>query len=87
MIGKGNRSPEVVEAMKRFGAVYFAATGGAAALTARTVKQSALIAFADLGPEAVYRLKVEDMPLVVINDCQGGDLYREGVERYKVHGS
>jgi fumarate hydratase subunit beta len=83
MIGKGNRSPEVVEAIKRFGAVYFAATGGAAALIARTVRRSVLIAFEDLGPEAVYRLEVEDMPLVVVNDCRGGDLYREGVEKYR----
>ncbi len=87
MIGKGNRSPEIVEAMRRCGAVYFAATGGAAALYAGTVKRSVLIAFDDLGPEAVYRLEVENMPLVVVNDCQGGDLYREGVEKYKVHSS
>lgn len=87
MIGKGNRSPEITEAMTRCGAVYFAATGGAAALYAGTVKRSVLIAFEDLGPEAVYRLEVEDMPLVVVNDCHGGDLYREGVEKYRVPGS
>jgi fumarate hydratase subunit beta len=87
MIGKGNRSAPVMEALKRYGAVYFAATGGAAALTARTVKQCVPIAFEDLGPEAVYRLEVEDLPLVVVNDCHGGDLYREGVERFRVQGS
>jgi fumarate hydratase subunit beta len=87
MIGKGNRSADVTEALKRHGAVYFAATGGAAALTRRTVKACVPVAFEDLGPEAVYRLEVEDLPLVVVNDCHGGDLYREGMEKYLVHGS
>ena len=76
MIGKGNRGPAVVEAMKTYGAVYFAATGGAAALIAKCVKKCDLIAFPDLGPEAIYRLEVEDFPLVVAIDAAGVSLYR-----------
>ena len=83
MIGKGNRNPAVLEAMKRFGAVYFAATGGAGALIARSIKQAKVIAYDDLGPEAVRELKVEDFPVIVINDMYGGDLYEQGVAKYK----
>ncbi len=75
MIGKGNRSPEVVEAIKYYGAVYFGAIGGIAALTAQCVKKMELIAYEDLGPEAIRKLTVVDLPLVVINDFQGNDLY------------
>ena len=76
MIGKGGRTAPVIEAMKQHGAVYFAATGGAGALIARCVKKCELVAFPDLGPEAIYRLEVEDFPLVVATDANGETLYR-----------
>ena len=76
MIGKGARTAPIVEAMKQYGAVYFAATGGAGALIARCVKKCELVAFPDLGPEAIYRLEVEDFPLVVATDANGETLYR-----------
>ncbi|MDR0931826.1 MAG: Fe-S-containing hydro-lyase [Victivallales bacterium] len=76
MIGKGARTAPVVEAMKKYGAVYFAATGGAGALIAQCIKKCELIAFPDLGPEAIYRLTVEDFPLVVATDANGKTLYR-----------
>ena len=82
MIGKGLRSPEVKNAIKKHKAVYFAATGGAAALIARAVTKSETIAYEELGPEAVLRLEVKDFPAVVINDCHGGDLYQEGKAKY-----
>jgi len=75
MIGKGSRSPEVVEAIKRHRAVYFGAIGGIAALTAQCVKKMELVAYEDLGPEAIRKLTVVDLPLVVINDSRGNDLY------------
>ncbi len=77
MIGKGSRSKEVREAMKQYGAVYFGATGGAGALLARAVQKSEVVAFEDLGPEAIRRLWVKDFPAVVINDIYGRDLYEE----------
>lgn len=83
MIGKGNRSQEVIEAIKKYKAVYFGAIGGAAALMAKAVKKAEIVAYEDLGPEAIRRLEVEDFPAVVVNDCQGGDLYKEGMERYR----
>lgn len=83
MIGKGSRSEEVVEAIKKYRGVYFAAVGGAAALLSRQIKKVELVAFPELGPEAVYRMTVEDFPLFVINDCYGRDFYREGVKKYK----
>lgn len=83
MIGKGNRSQAVLDAMKQHGAVYFAAVGGAAALIARTIKAAKVIAYDDLGPEAVRELVVEDFPAIVINDMYGGDLYKQGVTQYK----
>ena len=82
MIGKGLRSPDVKEAIKKHKAVYFAATGGAAALIARSITKSETIAYEELGPEAVLRLEVKDFPAVVINDCHGGDLYQEGKAKY-----
>jgi len=82
MIGKGLRSPEVKDAIKKHKAVYFAATGGAAALIARSITKSETIAYEELGPEAVLRLEVKDFPAVVINDCHGGDLYQEGKAKY-----
>lgn len=75
MIGKGQRSPEVVEAMKECGGVYFAAIGGAAALLSRCITELEIIAYDDLGTEAVRRLKLERMPLIVAIDSQGGNIY------------
>jgi len=83
MIGKGNRTKPVLDAMKQYGAVYFAAVGGAAALIAKTIKQARVIAYEDLGPEAVRELAVEDFPAIVINDTYGGDLYEQGVAKYR----
>ncbi len=78
MIAKGKRSDAVKEAMAKNKVVYLGATGGAAALIAKCIKKCDVIAYEDLGPEAVRRLEVEDMPLVVVTDCHGGDLYIEG---------
>ena len=75
MIGKGNRSAAVVDAMKQYGVVYFAATGGAGALIAQCIKKCELVAFPELGPEAIYRLEIEDFPVVVAIDMYGGNLY------------
>jgi fumarate hydratase subunit beta len=83
MIGKGNRSAEVVEAMKKNKAVYFGATGGAGALLARSIKKAETVAYEDLGPEAIQRMEVEDFPVVVINDTKGNDLYVEGAKKYR----
>jgi len=83
MIGKGSRSREVVEAMKRCGAVYFGATGGCGALLASRVRSCRCIAYEDLGPEAIYRLEVEDFPVTVVIDTLGNDLYKIGPEEYK----
>ncbi len=85
MIGKGLRSPEVVEAMKRNGAVYFGAVGGAAALIAQTITQAQVIAFEDLGTEAVRRLTVRDFPAVVLIDSRGNSLYETGPAQYGAH--
>ncbi|RUM45517.1 MAG: Fe-S-containing hydro-lyase [Desulfurobacterium sp.] len=82
MIGKGSRSREVIEAIKKFKGVYFGAVGGAAAYLARCVKSAEIIAYEDLGPEAVRRLVVEDFPAFVINDIHGNDLYRMGRCKY-----
>ena len=84
MIGKGNRSPEVVEAIKQYGAVYFGAIGGIAALTAQCVKRVELIAYEDLGPEAIRKLAIVDLPLVVINDSQGNDLYLSEQNKWRI---
>ena len=75
MIGKGMRAPEVKAAMAEHKAVYFGATGGAGALLGLRIKKAEVIAYEDLGPEAVRELTVEDFPVLVINDCRGGDLY------------
>ena len=83
MIGKGERSKEVIEAMKRNKAVYFGATGGAAALIAKHIKSSEVIDYEDLGTEAVHRFYVEDMPLIVIIDSEGNDLYETEKEKYR----
>lgn len=78
MIGKGNRSPAVLEAMQQYGAVYFAATGGAGALLSRRIRRYKVLAYPELGPEALALLEVEDFPLIVAGDAQGRDFYREG---------
>ncbi len=83
MIGKGKRAPEVIEAMKTYKAVYLGATGGAGALISQRIKTAEVIAFPELGPEAIHRLEVEDFPTIVINDCQGRDLYEQGVREYR----
>ncbi|MBW2138861.1 MAG: Fe-S-containing hydro-lyase [Deltaproteobacteria bacterium] len=83
MIGKGARGSEVREAMKRYRAVYFAGTGGAGALLSRTIKEAVVVAYEDLGTEAVRRLLIEDFPAVVINDIYGNDLYKKGKEAYR----
>lgn len=75
MIGKGKRSPAVIEAIRKFRAVYFGATGGAGALLSKRIKSARVIAYEDLGPEAIRELEVEDFPVVVINDTRGDDLY------------
>lgn len=83
MIGKGERSAEVVEALKTYGAVYFAATGGAGALIGKTVVSSSVVCYEDLGPEAIYRLEVKNVPLVVAIDAKGNDLYKRGPEAFR----
>lgn len=82
MIGKGARLPEVVEAMKKYSGVYFGAIGGAGALLAKCIKSAELVAYEDLQSEALRRLYVEEMPLVVIIDSEGNNLYEEGRAEY-----
>jgi len=82
MIGKGVRSAEVKAGLVKYGAVYFAAVGGAAALLSRRVKNARVAAYPELGPEAVTELEVEDFPVIVINDIYGNDLYSEGVKNF-----
>ena len=82
MIGKGARLPEVIEAMKQYSGVYFGAIGGAGALLAKSIKSSEMIAYEDLGAEALRRLYVEEMPLVVIIDSEGNNLYEFGPKNY-----
>ena len=84
MIGKGMRSQEVKDAMKKHRAVYLAAIGGAGALISKTIKKSEVTAYEELGAEAIRRLEVEDFPATVVNDIYGGDLYQEGKARYGV---
>ncbi len=82
MIGKGPRGKEVIDAIKKYKAVYFAAVGGAAALLSKSIKKSEIIAYEDLGTEAIRRLEVEDFPVIVVNDIYGNDLYIEDTKRY-----
>ena len=84
MIGKGNRSQEVIESMKKHKAVYFGATGGAGALIAKRIKKARIVAYEDLGPEAIRILEVEDFPVTVVNDCYGNDLYKEGIKKFAI---
>ena len=84
MIGKGNRSKAVKEGIVKHKAVYFAAIGGAGALIAKSIKKSDVIAYADLGAEALLKLEVDDFPVTVINDIYGNDLYEEGKTKYRI---
>ena len=83
MIGKGARSKEVLEAIQRFKCIYFTTVGGAGALIARRITRSEIVAYEDLGAEAVRKLTVENFPVFVVNDIHGNDLYQEGVRKYK----
>ena len=83
MIGKGNRSQEVRDAIQKYKAVYFATIGGAAALLAKAIKQVKVIAYEELGPEAIRQLTVEHFPAIVANDIYGGDLFEQGKIRYQ----
>ena len=82
MIGKGKRGPEVVAAMKEHGAVYFGAIGGCGALLSKCIKKAEIVAYEDLGAEAIRRLEVEDFPVVVIIDSEGNNLYETGRKAY-----
>jgi len=82
MIGKGNRSQAVREAMIKYKAVYLGAIGGAGALIAKTIRKAEVIAYDDLGAEALRRLEVADFPAIVINDIYGGDAYEDGLKKY-----
>ncbi|HUT54296.1 MAG TPA: Fe-S-containing hydro-lyase [bacterium] len=82
MIGKGNRSKEVREACVKYGCVYLGAIGGAGALLSNSISAAKVVAWEELGPEAVRELQVKDMPLVVINDCFGADLYEQGRAKF-----
>lgn len=82
MIGKGEMGPEVVGAMKKHKAVYFAAVGGAGALIAKSITASEVIAYEELGAEAIRKLTVKDFPAIVALDCHGGNLFKEGIEKY-----
>jgi len=84
MIGKGQRSPEVIEAMKEQRAVYLGAIGGAGALLAQKIKKAQVVAYPELGPEAVWEFQVEDFPVIVIIDAKGNNLYEEGPKAYSV---
>jgi len=82
-IGKGRRGKDVIEAMKKYKAIYFVAVGGAAVLISKKIKRVETVAYEDLGPEAIYRLDVEDFPLIVANDVYGNDLFDEGIKKYR----
>ena len=82
MIGKGKRGPEVVAAMREHGAVYFGAIGGCGALLSRCIKKSEIVAYEDLGAEAIRRLEVENFPVTVVIDSRGNNLYETGRAAY-----
>jgi len=82
MVGKGPREQAVIDSMVKNKAVYFAAVGGAAVVTAQSVKEAKIIAYEDLGAEAIRKLKVVDFPVFVANDTNGNDIYKQGVEKY-----
>lgn len=83
MIGKGKRSGEVIEAVKRNGCVYFAAVGGAGAILSKCIKESKVVAYDDLGTEAIRELYVEDFPCIVVIDSQGNNLYETAIKEYQ----
>ena len=83
MIGKGKRSPEVINSMKKNTAVYFAAVGGAGALLSKCIKKAEVIAYDDLGTEAIRKLYVEKLPVITVIDCEGNNLYETAAEKYK----
>ncbi|MFC2060252.1 Fe-S-containing hydro-lyase [Chloroflexota bacterium] len=83
MIGKGRRSPEVKEAIKKYKAVYLVTIGGAGALLAKSIKQIEVVAYEDLGTEAIWRLNVDSFPAIVANDIYGGDLFEQGKAKYQ----
>lgn len=83
MIGKGGRGANVIEAMQEHGAVYFAAIGGAAAFISQSIKEVEVVAYPDLGAEAVHRMVVEDFPVIVAIDSQGNNIYEQGVAKYR----
>jgi fumarate hydratase subunit beta len=83
MIGKGKRNQDVKDACIKHKAVYFGATGGAGVLIAQRIKKAEVIAYPELGPEAIRRIEVEDFPVTVVNDCHGGDLYEEGRKKWE----
>jgi hydro-lyases, Fe-S type, tartrate/fumarate subfamily, beta region len=82
MIGKGNRSESVIRTLQENHAIYFAATGGAGALISRCIKKSEIVCYEDLGPEAMYRFEVHEMPLIVAIDCHNNNLYLQGPAAY-----
>ena len=86
MIGKGSRSIQVREAIKKNKAVYFAATGGAAALITKKIKSMKIVAYEDLGPEAIAMIEVDEFPVIVVNDIYGNDLYEIGRKQYEIFG-
>ena len=83
MIGKGKRSPQVIESIKKNKAVYFAAVGGAGALLSKCIKKSEVIAYEDLGTEAIRKLEVENLPVIVVIDTEGNNLYETAIEEFK----
>ena len=83
MVGKGKRSPEVIEAMKKNGAVYFAAVGGAGALLSKCIKKADVVAYDDLGTEAIRKLEIENLPVIVVIDKDGNNLYETAKEKWK----
>ncbi len=85
-IGKGSRSEEVKESLKKYKAVYMAAVGGAGALISKSIEAAEIVAYPELGPEAIRKIKVKDFPCIVINDMYGGDLYQEGKKEYRKAG-
>ncbi len=84
-IGKGPRGDNVIEGMKKYKAIYLAAGGGVAALIAKSIKKAEVIAYEDLGAEAIRKLEVEDFPCIVANDIYGNDLYQKGIEEYQIN--
>lgn len=83
MIGKGARNQEVINSIKKYKAIYFAATGGAGALISKAIKKAKIVAYEDLGPEAIREIEVENFPVIVAHDGHGNDLYTDGKKRYR----